>query len=155
MIIETGIKMDENGSVLVVTLIMLCLLTLIGISASSTATNEMFMANNQRSYKIAFYSAETARSYVSKTSTLYNSVHIELNQPVFFPDEDEPSEKYTISQNQKFNGNVRYTGASTVPRGSGFQAGKFKAHKYKMECVGNGPFNGEADIKSGFYRIGF
>ena len=154
---ETYIKYknNENGSVLVVTLIMLCLLSLIGIAASRTSETEVIVANNHRFQKIAFYSAETARSYVSRTPTLYNSDHIEVDVPVYFPDEGDPSTKYSIASDQDFNGDVSYTGSFTVPRGSGFEAGKFRAHKYKMDCAGYGPSNGQVEVKSGFYRIGF
>ena len=147
-------KNNEDGSVLVVTLIMLCLLSLIGIAASKTSESEMIIANNQRFYKVAFYSAETARAYVSKTPDLYDSSHIEVDKPVYFPDQGDSSAKYTIAPNQTFNGDVRYTGSSAAPRGSGYDT-KFKAHKYEMECSGYGPSSGQANVKSGFYRIGF
>lgn len=149
------IKNNEKGSVLIVTLIMLCLLSLIGIAASRTSESEISVANNQRFYKVAFYSAETARSYVATTPTLYNSDHIDVDQAVTFPDETDSTQTYSITSTQTFNGDVRYTGSATVPRGSGFEAGKFRAHKYKMDCTGYGPSNGQATVISGFYRIGF
>jgi type IV pilus assembly protein PilX len=50
----------ENGSVLVVALMMLVLLTLLGISATTTSTIEMRVAGNERVYKDNFYAAEGA-----------------------------------------------------------------------------------------------
>ena len=148
-------KNNENGSVLVVTLIMLCLLSLIGIAASRTSETEVIVANNQRNYKVAFYTAETARYYVSKTPDLYNSAHITIDEEVSFSDEDNATVKDKMPSDQTFNGDVSYTGSFTVPRGAGFDAGNYRAHKYKMDCDGYGPSNGHANIKSGFYRIGF
>ncbi len=48
----------DEGSVLVVSLIILVLLTLIGISASRTASIEIRIAGNERSHQVAFYRAE-------------------------------------------------------------------------------------------------
>ena len=155
MYLNCGSMSNEKGSVIIVALIMLSLLSLIGISATRSSEIEVRVADNQRNHKIAFYSAETARVYVAKTTNLYNSENIQLGQPISFPDKDDSSQKYTISSNQSFNGDVEYTGPTTVPRGSGFEAGKFKAHNYKMECDGYGPSDAGSNVKSGFYRIGF
>jgi hypothetical protein len=51
---------NEEGSVLILALIMLVLLTLIGISATTTSTIETRIAGNERLYKRNLYSAEAA-----------------------------------------------------------------------------------------------
>jgi len=51
---------NEEGSVLILALIMLVLLTLIGISATTTSTIEIKIAGNERAYKRNLYSAEAA-----------------------------------------------------------------------------------------------
>lgn len=51
---------NEDGSVLILALIMLVLLTLIGISATTTSMIETRIAGNERVYKRNFYSAEAA-----------------------------------------------------------------------------------------------
>lgn len=51
---------NEEGSVLILALIMLVLLTLIGISATTTSTIETRIAGNERVYKRNLYSAEAA-----------------------------------------------------------------------------------------------
>jgi Tfp pilus assembly protein PilX len=50
---------NENGSVIVVTLIMLLLLTFLGLSATDTSIVEMQIASNERDAKVTFYSAES------------------------------------------------------------------------------------------------
>lgn len=50
---------DEQGSVLVVALLILVLLTVIGIAATSTTSIETQIAGNERSQKIAFYNADS------------------------------------------------------------------------------------------------
>ncbi len=49
---------DEEGSVLLVTVLILVLLTLIGISAISTANIETSIAGNEKVYKQNFYMAD-------------------------------------------------------------------------------------------------
>jgi hypothetical protein len=49
---------DETGSVLIVALMIVVLLTIIGISASTTSTIDIQIAGNEKLYKIAFYAAD-------------------------------------------------------------------------------------------------
>ena len=51
---------NEDGTVLILALIMLVLLTLIGISATTTSMIEIKIAGNERVYKRNLYSAEAA-----------------------------------------------------------------------------------------------
>jgi len=51
---------NEEGSVLILALIMLVLLTMIGISATTTSMIETRIAGNERVYKRNFYAAEAA-----------------------------------------------------------------------------------------------
>jgi Tfp pilus assembly protein PilX len=51
---------NEEGSVLVLALIMLVLLTLLGIAATRTSEIEIQIAGNERTYKLNFFSADGA-----------------------------------------------------------------------------------------------
>lgn len=51
---------NEDGSAIILALVMLMLLTLIGTSANNTATIEIQIAGNDRDYKQLFYMAEAA-----------------------------------------------------------------------------------------------
>jgi len=51
---------SEEGSVMVVALIVLAMLTIIGISASNTSTTELQIVRNDLLYRINFYKAEAA-----------------------------------------------------------------------------------------------
>ena len=55
-----SILSNERGSALVVALLMLVVLTLIGISASTTTTFELQISGNDKLYKMAFYQADGA-----------------------------------------------------------------------------------------------
>ena len=145
----------EDGSVMVVAILILALLTIIGIAAMSTTNVELKISGNEKSYKMALYAAEAARGYVAKTPELYGSDNIKLGQGLNFPDENDPLVVVQLSSKQAFGGTVEYLGFSVPPRGSGAQVGTFKAHKYKMTCKGYGPAKAESQIEAGFYRMGF
>ena len=159
-----GTHKDVEGSALVLVLLILMLLTIGGIVATSTSRTELAISGNEKSHRLAFYAAEAARSYVAKTPDLYGSDNITLGTgPHYFPNDSNPytpktsddAQKYVLSGTQSFNGWVEYLGPSTPPRGSGSQVGTFKAHKYRMTCYGYGPSNAESKVEVGFYRLGF
>ena len=56
----TSIRSRQRGAVLVISLILLLILTVIGMSAIQTTTTEERMAGNMRDSEIAFQSAEAA-----------------------------------------------------------------------------------------------
>ena len=58
---------NEEGSVLILALVMLVLLTLIGISATTTSMIEINIAGNERAYKRNLYSAEAAVMQCAQT----------------------------------------------------------------------------------------
>jgi len=51
---------NEDGIALIIALMLLVLLTLLGMAATTTSVLEMQMADNDRDYKVYFYRAETA-----------------------------------------------------------------------------------------------
>ena len=54
---------NENGSIIFVALAMLAILTIIGFSASNTATTEISMSTNTLLYERAFYAAESGMEH--------------------------------------------------------------------------------------------
>jgi hypothetical protein len=146
---------NEDGSVVVVALLILALLTIIGIAAMTTTNVELKISGNEKSYKMALYAAEAARGYVEKTPELYGPDNIILGAGLDFPDENDSSVVVHLSPKQSFNGYVEYIDYSAPPRGSGTEVGTFKAHNYKMTCKGYGPSNAESQVEAGFYRMGF
>jgi hypothetical protein len=50
---------DENGSIMVVVLLILMILTLVGITAATTSKVEVQVAGNQKFYQIAFHHADS------------------------------------------------------------------------------------------------
>ncbi len=63
---EISMLNNEDGTVLVLALIMLVLLTLIGISATTTSMIETRISGNERVYKQNFYAAEAASMHCAQ-----------------------------------------------------------------------------------------
>jgi hypothetical protein len=146
---------NEAGIVTGMMLFMLAIFTVLGVSAIVISINEMQLASNDQFYKIAFYGAEAARGYVPRNPDLYGADNTIADQAITFPDSEDETIRQTIGANQEFNGAVMFDGSALPPRGSGFEVGTFRAHRYQMTCNGYGPRNSETKIEAGFYRIGF
>jgi len=109
MDIERTIKRSprrERGSVLVIALIMIVLLTIIGISASKTSEIEIMIAGNERIAKENLYLAEGA---VRRAVQVLDNTNLEDNPPAWLykeidPDDDSKTEYEDIA-----------TGALVIP----------------------------------------
>jgi len=145
----------EDGFVTGVMLFMLAIFTVVGVSAIMMSMTERQIAANDQFFKTAFYGAEAARGYVPIHTDLYGVDNVIENSALFFPNNDDTEETTFLGPYQQFNGEVMFIGSSTPPRGSGFEVGTFRAHKYRMTCNGYGPRNSSSKVEAGFYRIGF
>ena len=110
---------NEDGIVLGVSLIMLGIFTVLGLSSIIFTTTELQIASNEQFHKMAFYGAEAARGYVPNNIQLYGIRNITVDQGLNFPNIGNADEKQSLNSNQAFNGNVTYIGAIEPPRGSG------------------------------------
>ena len=148
---------NQNGMAIITVISVLALITLAGVMVSRTTNTELQIASSDQLHKIAFYAAEAAQSYVILNTVLYGSDNLDKMDPVNFPDDANPMVTQTLDADsiQSFNGEVGYEDPMMVPRGSGFQVGRFRAHVYQMTCNGYGPRNSDTTIEVGFYRIGF
>ena len=150
-------RKNEDGYVIVACLMVLVLVTIIGVMSIRTSNSDLDVSTNHHIFSRAFYAAEAARAFVRYNPDLYGSGHITSGTPVGFPDAADSTITRPIiaGEQEAFRGTVEYLNSSAVPRGSGFQAGKFKAHNYRMICEGHGPRNSITQIEAGFYRVGF
>jgi hypothetical protein len=146
---------NENGYMIVVVIMILSVLSVIAAAGTNNSITERHAATNEQIHQLSFYAADTGRTYVVKHTDLYHDDNITVGESLTFPDEDNASVQYTIGSQESFNGDVEYLGSGPPPRGSGFEIGKFKAHRYELNSKGFGPRNSNSDIEAGFYRIGF
>ena len=136
-------------------LFMLAIFTVVGVSAIMMSMTERQIAANDQFFKTAFYGAEAARGFVPVNTDLYGVDNVVENAALYFPNNDDSAETTSLGPYQKFNGEVMFIGSAVPPRGSGFEVGTFRAHKYRMTCNGYGPRNSRSKVEAGFYRIGF
>lgn len=146
---------QEDGFVTGMMLFLLAIFTVVGVSAIMMSITERQIAANDQFSKIAFYGAEAARGYVPIHSDLYGADNVIENSAVNFPNNDDSAEKTALLPYQQFNGEVMFLESMSPPRGTGFEVGTFRAHKYQMTCNGYGPRNSRSRVEAGFYRIGF
>jgi Tfp pilus assembly protein PilX len=148
---------NQDGAAILIVMMIMVLLTITGIMAARTSNTELQISTTDQVTKIAFYSAEAARSYVVYNSNLYGSQNIDTSSPIDYPNAADATIRQQLDSgsDQSYNGQVKYLNASVPPRGTGFQVGKFTAHNYQMNCIGYGPRDSEIEIEAGFYRIGF
>ena len=146
---------NESGYMIVVVIMILSVLSVIATAGTNNSITERRSATNEQIYQLTFYAADTGRTYVDKNHDLYHEDNITVDESIAFPNDDNPSAKYSVGSGESFNGVVAYRGSAPPPRGSGFEIGKFKAHLYGITSKGFGPRNSECEIEAGFYRIGF
>ena len=146
---------NQRGSMIAVVIMMLALLTVFGTLSITTSNTELETASSEQIYKMAFFAAETGLTYVEQNPDLYHEQNITVNNSLSFPDTTDDTVKHNLGSLQSFNGTVGYLGSSSVPRGSGYEAGTYTAHNYRIITDGFGPRNSQIQIEAGFYRIGF
>lgn len=154
---------NEKGSVMALSMVLLVLLTILGIAVLTSSSIDTQIAGNELRHKLAFYAAESATAYVTRSPDLYGPDNITAGTPHYFPNNTVPYVGITfdlptalsINANQSFNGEVEYERPLSPPRGSGYSVGKFKAHQYRMVCNGYSSKETTKNIVVGFYRIGF
>ena len=71
---------DEGGSIMLVTLLILSLVTILGLSASKTTLFEMQISNNQTVYKQNFYGAEAV---IGEGMQILQDTDLEVNTPAW------------------------------------------------------------------------
>ena len=146
---------NENGYMIVVVIMILSVLSVIATAGTNNSITERRSATNEQIHQISFYAADTGRTYVYKNSDLYHGDNITLGESIAFPDKDDPSAQYAVGSHESFNGDVEYRGSGPPPRGSGFEVGMFRAHRYGVTSKGFGPRGSNSEVEAGFYRIGF
>jgi hypothetical protein len=158
---------NETGSVTVLAVTILMLLTLLGMAAISTSSIETQIAGNEVRHKQAFYAAESAAAYVAWHPDLYGTTNTTLGgSSHLFPNSTtgaayvqytsllEGSANVDAAGTQTFDGEVIYTGSTTPPRGSGYEASGYRAHQYQITCNGHSSNNASETLEIGFFRFG-
>jgi Tfp pilus assembly protein PilX len=155
MQVKYGPLNNQRGSMMAVVIMILALLTIFGTMAITTSNTELVTASSEQIYKLAFFAADTGITYVEQNPDLYHTQNITAGVSLSFPDTANNTVKYNLGSLQSFNGTVGYISSSSPPRGSGYEAGAYSAHNYRIISEGFGPRSSAIQIEAGFYRIGF
>ncbi len=134
---------------MITAMIFLAVLTMIAVAASTTSYTETRVTTNVRAHQNAFFAAESGLSYIIATPSYYGSTNLDTSTGV---GGTESVGNYSFTVNALYLGPDN-SGQSL--RGSGYSAGKFRAHNYKLTSTGNGPALATTQISAEGYRIGF
>jgi hypothetical protein len=155
---------NEKGSVLLVAVVFLALVTSLGIFATTTAYIELQIAGSNKVNKMVFYAAESGIHYVAAKPDLYGPDNLDILAPLAFPDTTAPATafpdlttpatQYPISSTLNIGGKVGYVNKTQMSAGSGYSAGTVFAINYQLASTSTGPNNGTDTVQAGFYRIG-
>ncbi len=137
----------QGGAVLIVSLIILIILTLIGVSGMTTTSMEERMASNSQEIQRAFQAAESGVALAFQDVDSFNlSAEVNTGQTSITNSDDD------------YDTTTEYVGESAPPINSGYSATKFQASHFNIESTGHshgGVASGgaEAVLNAGAYQI--
>ena len=143
---------NEKGSALVLALLMLVLLTLMGISATTTSTVEIQMAGGEKFYELAFYSAESG--WQRALNWLDNQFPGVTDNRVwdgtdFIAVSGSLDEAATVGIPLAIDNNTQYLVkvefVGTAPA-AGYGT-SFRRFNYRVDSVGRGPGNARSEVE--------
>ena len=141
---------NEKGSALILALLILVLLTLMGISATTTSTIEVQMAGNEKFHDMAFYAAESGwqtslnwldRQYPAVTQNLgwdeesETFIEANYNTPDYIVLAEDNDTEYSVK--------IEFVGTRAVP-GYGTN---FRRFNYRVDSAGIGPGNARSEVR--------
>ena len=141
---------NDRGSALLIAMLVLVLLTLMGISATTTSTIEVQMAGTEKFHDMAFYAAESGwqtslnwldRQYPAVTQNLgwdevsETFVEANYNSPDYMVLAEDNDTEYSVA--------IEFVGTSAVP-GYGTNYRRFN---YRVDSTGIGPSNARSEVR--------
>ena len=115
----------QSGAVLIVSLVMLLVMTIIGVTAMSSATLEEKMASNTMNYNVTFHAAESAiENALDDTSSLVQAI---LSESTVTVDLDIGDSSVTSSADVTYMGSGIAYGFSLGQNSSAFSSYRFDA----------------------------
>ncbi|MBW2040081.1 MAG: pilus assembly PilX N-terminal domain-containing protein [Deltaproteobacteria bacterium] len=141
-----GIIEDEKGTVMIISIVMLLILSIIGIYAMASSTIESKISGQKKFYDVAFNAADGGLDYVRAVNP--------------FGTIDWTNDTWNFSNPEdtdiQFSGTVTYLGSTPPPVGSGCGVKGFRAHYYRVNSIGTDSGNiARSSVEEGGYRIGF
>ena len=132
----------QKGAALVVSLILLLVLTLLGVSGLSTATLELTMAGNTQFQENAFQAAETGIERALVAPGMNTGIPLVFPEAAAFPADPNT----TIAWNNAFQ-----TLGLPPP---GFSLDDFSSYHFQITSTGRGTRNATSTHVQGFFIVG-
>ena len=143
---------NEKGSALVLALLILVLLTLMGISATTTSTVGIQMAGSEKFYELAFYSAESGwqralnwldDQYLGDVRNRVWDGTTFVEVPGSLDDATSVGIPLANDNNTQYSVKIELTGTAPVP---GYST-SFRRVNYKVKSEGSVPGNARAVVQ--------
>jgi type II secretory pathway pseudopilin PulG len=140
-----SMKRGQRGAVLIVSLILLVVLTLLGVSVMNMTQLEERMASNSQEVVQAFQSAETG------LQRAYNDVRDwDLAAPMTSTNSTNPSGIGRLDQSTY---KIEFIVSHDAPPGSGFDPAKFEIVNFDLFSQGTAESNFSSDLHGGAFRM--
>lgn len=140
----------ERGTILILTLVMLTVMSLLGVLALNTSDTELRISSNYRAQQEAFYAADRTIEYAMTNPDIYNSIGMG----------EEPLDAHASALAAGMGGlktgagnKVKYLSAGALPPGSGSDPSYFQARYYLIQVTGEGPNGSTSRIAAQVARI--
>lgn len=137
---------EEDGSIIVIALVVLALVTVIGISSTNTTSVELQIAANEKFQKIAFYSAESGwQSTVAYLDQQFPLITDDVGwdaSGTYTTAKFNNPDSRSLSTDSGFAASADFTGTAVAP-GYGTD---FKRFLYTVTSSGSGPNNAQSQI---------
>lgn len=144
-------RRDEQGNVLITTLILLVILTLIGIFATQTAQMDLQIAANEIPFRTSFYITEAGlyRQAAELGRGNYPVTNINATDEVLADQDtsDLPAPSPHLAFGQAYDFEVRYAGHYIPPEG--YSAIDFSRYDYEVDVEFN-----NVPVASRLYKVG-
>jgi hypothetical protein len=139
---NAGLRL-ERGTALVMSLVILLILTILGVTALSTTTLEEKMAGNMQEYTRAFEVAESGVSSALKTPGALNlNMSVNNEFPYTHPPHGTSKAKVATS----------FLEYGTPKRGSGYSA-QYRTANFAIRSQGETPANAKVRIDQGIGQV--
>ena len=173
-----GLIRSEDGSILVIGLIMLAFLTILGIAATRTTEIEIQIAGNDEFHKIAFYSADSGIYTTPKliSAAIDNAAVQAVASGSYTPDDgtfyrevlgfdawDSATDVQFIMGDYQANVDVNRTGTKSLPGGGtefasgaegiGVGSAGGVAIFYDVDAFGTGPSSAQSRITAVYRKV--
>jgi len=153
---------NEDGTILVVALLILALVSVVGVAATSSSSIEIQIAKNQKLYKQNFYRAEAAVIECAKTMESESNEDLEDRSPTYLnllsdlantENINDPDNWVSANTNEVIDGDNQFLVIDEgVRAGSSLDmAGAVSVHTYVIYGRSN-QHNGEVLIEAGYKR---